>query len=147
MQKSKLIWKKAHDFFGCIFSYTIWFLKYQTKILPSFFLNILWSVVKLFKQDKGKLMTSKEYETNFRDTKRKECPLAYMFVWVTQTCNDFGLVWVTEEGWMMFSKGWQGCYEGFAEGEAQRKSKGKPCHSRLFYSYLHSIWSRFYSYF
>ena len=47
---------------------------------------------------------------------------------------------------MGFSKGWQGCSEGFPEGEAQGKSRGaalpargKPRPSRLFYADLHSI--------
>ena len=47
---------------------------------------------------------------------------------------------------MRFSKGWQGCSEGFSEGEARGKSRGaalpargKPRPSRLFYSDLYSI--------
>ena len=47
---------------------------------------------------------------------------------------------------MGFSEGWQGCSEGFPEGEARGKSRGaalpargKPRPSRLFYSDLHSI--------
>ena len=34
-----------------------------------------------------------------------------------------GLIQVKEEGWTQFSKGWQGCSEGFPEGEAQGKSQ------------------------
>ena len=57
-----------------------------------------------------------------------------------------GLIWVKEEGRTGFSKGWQGCSEGFPEGKARGKSRGaalpargKPRPSRLFYSDLHSI--------
>ena len=45
-----------------------------------------------------------------------------------------------------FSEGWQGCSEGFPEGEARGKfpgaallAQGKPRPSRLFYSDLHSF--------
>ena len=57
-----------------------------------------------------------------------------------------GLIQVKEEGWTGFFKGWQGCSEGFPEGEAWGKSlgialpaRGKPCPSQLFYLDLHSI--------
>ena len=47
---------------------------------------------------------------------------------------------------MGLSEGWQGCSEGFPEGEGQGKSQGaalsaqgKPRPSRLFYLDLHSI--------
>ena len=33
-----------------------------------------------------------------------------------------GLFQVKEDGWTWFSKGWQGCSEGFPEGEARGKS-------------------------
>ena len=52
-----------------------------------------------------------------------------------------GLILVKEEGRTGFSEGWQGCSEGFPEGEARGKSRGaalpargKPRPSRLFYS-------------
>ena len=45
-----------------------------------------------------------------------------------------------------FSEGWQGCSEGFPEGEARGKfpgaalqARGKPRPSRFFYSDLHSF--------
>ena len=57
-----------------------------------------------------------------------------------------GFILVKEEGRTGFFEGWQGCSEGFPEGEARGKSRGaalparrKPCPSRLFYSDLHSI--------
>ena len=66
-------------------------------------------------------------------------------------CAKNGLIRVKEEGWTGFSKGWQGCSEGFSEGEARGKSRGaalpargKPHPSRLFYSDLHSISNRFF---
>ena len=54
------------------------------------------------------------------------------------------LIKVKEEGWTWFSKGLQGCSEGFPEGEARGKSRGaalpalgKPRPTRLFYWDLH----------
>ena len=35
-----------------------------------------------------------------------------------------GLIWVKEEGRTGFSQGWQGCSDGFPEGEARGKSRG-----------------------
>ena len=37
--------------------------------------------------------------------------------------NKIGLIQEKEEGWTGFSNGWQGCSEGFPEGEAQGKSQ------------------------
>ena len=62
-----------------------------------------------------------------------------------------GLIQVKEEGWTGFSKGWQGCSEGFSEGKVDGKSRGaallaqgktRPC--QLFYGDLHSISNRFF---
>ena len=57
-----------------------------------------------------------------------------------------GLIQVKEEGRTGCSDGWQGCFEGFPEGEARGKSRGavlpargKPRPSWLFYLDLHSI--------
>ena len=57
-----------------------------------------------------------------------------------------GLIQEKDHGWTGFSDGWQGCSEGFTEGEAQGKSRGaalpargKPHPSQLFYLDLHSI--------
>ena len=69
-----------------------------------------------------------------------------VLVWQLGLVIENGLIRVKEEGWTGFSDGWQGCSEGFPEGEAQGKSqgaalpaRGKPRPSRLFYSDLHSI--------
>ena len=60
--------------------------------------------------------------------------------------QQLGLIQVKEEGWTGFSKGWQGCSEGFPEGKAQGKSwgaallaQGKPRPSWHFYLDLHFI--------
>ena len=43
--------------------------------------------------------------------------------WSNQV-RHIGLIQVREEGWTGFSKGWQGCSEGFPKGEAGGKSQG-----------------------
>ena len=43
--------------------------------------------------------------------------------WQVQT--QIGLIWVKEEGKTGFSEGWQGCSEGFPEGEARKVTKKK----------------------
>ena len=62
---------------------------------------------------------------------------------------QIGLIHVKEEGWTGFSSVWQGCSEGFPEGEAQGKSqggalpaRGKTHVSRLFDLDLRSIQNR-----
>ena len=77
---------------------------------------------------------------------------------ILQTTTFFHIVlcgsdWVNlnkRGGNARFSKGWQGCSEGFLEGKAQGKLhaaallvRGKTRPSRLFYSYLHSFSNKF----
>ena len=59
------------------------------------------------------------------------------------------MIQVKEKGRTGFSKGWQGCPEGFPEGEAKEnieeqpcQPKEKPCPTRLFFLDLDSIWNR-----
>ena len=56
------------------------------------------------------------------------------------------MIQVKEKGRTGFSKGWQGCPEGFPEGEAKEnieeqpcQPKEKPCPTRLFFLDLDSI--------
>ena len=52
-----------------------------------------------------------------------------------------GLIQVEEEGWTGFSKGWQGCSEGFAEGEAWGKSRGAAVEKKNMYKTQRVQWA------
>ena len=41
--------------------------------------------------------------------------------------NDIRLIQVKKEGWTRFSKGWQGCSEGFLEGKSRGNPEKQPC--------------------
>ena len=41
-----------------------------------------------------------------------------------------GLIQVKGEGWTGFSKGWQGCTEGFPRAKPEANPEEQPCHPR-----------------